>query len=266
MNRLKGGFTALVAGFVLGAATPARGQIYFGISPIRAEHKIRPGGSLTDVFMIRNNDTGPIRIKVYCENWTISEDGTASFIGATPTTYSSKDWIIVNPQDFRMAPGETKSVRYTVTVPPDTAPGGYHAAISFETVPDAAGAQAGNRMLFSGKIAAAVYVLTGDPAVEGDLLDLTLGTKNDTPALVLALSNTGHTHFRTKGVIRIFSAAGDKIFDFDIPDDIVLPESRKNVSCPLPRPLEPGTYRAVCELDIGRVEIIEMEKTIEVEK
>jgi P pilus assembly chaperone PapD len=148
---LNGRCAVLAAGFVLAAAIPARGQIYFGISPIRAEHKIKPGGSLTDVFMIRNNDTGPIRIKVYCENWTIRDDGTAVFIGSTPTAYSSKDWIIVNPQDFRMAPGETKSVRYTVTVPPDTAPGGYHSAISFETVPDTAGAQAGNRMLFTVK-------------------------------------------------------------------------------------------------------------------
>lgn len=262
----KGGGAISLAAFVLAAAIPARGQIYFGISPIRAEHEIKPGGSLTDVFMIRNNAAGPIRIKVYCENWTIREDGTAAFIGSTPTTYSSKDWIIVNPQDFRMNPGETKSVRYTVTVPPDTPPAGYHSSISFETVPDTVGEQAGNRMLFTGKIAAAVYVIAGDAAVEGDLVDLSLGSKNNAPALVLTLNNTGHVHFRTKGTIQVFAASGDKIFDLDIPDDVILPESRRDIPCALPRPLEPGTFRVVCRLDIGRIEILEMEKTIEVEK
>gem|GEM_PF-5352487 len=166
-----------LAAVLLAAALPAQGQIYFGISPIRAEHRIKPGGSLTEVFLIRNNDAGPIRIKVYGENWTIRDDGTAAFIGETPTTYSSKDWIVINPQDFRMNPGETKSVRYTIAVPPGTSPGGYHSAISFETVPDASAARAGNRMLFTGKIAAAVYVIAGRPAVEGDLVDFTLGEK-----------------------------------------------------------------------------------------
>jgi len=253
-----------LAAVLLAAALPAQGQIYFGISPIRAEHRIKPGGSLTEVFLIRNNDAGPIRIKVYGENWTIRDDGTAAFIGETPTTYSSKDWIVINPQDFRMNPGETKSVRYTIIVPPDTPPGGYHSAISFETVPDASAASSGNRMLFTGKIAAAVYVIAGRPAVEGDLVDFTLGEKNGRPAFLMSVENTGRTHFRTRGTIRAFAASGEKLFDLEIPDDVLLPESRKNIACPLPRPLDPGSYRVVCDLDIGRPELLEMEKNIEV--
>lgn len=255
-----------IAGIVLAVALPARGQIYFGISPIRAEHQIKPGDSLTDVFNIRNNAPGPIRIRVYVENWTLQPDGTATFIGSAPTTYSCKDWIIVNPQDFRLGPGETRTVRYTMTAPPETVPGGYHASVSFETVPDVPKGKAASRMLFTGKIAAAVYVVAGAPAIEGDLVDMTIGTKNNAQAVILALANTGRTHYRTKGKIQVFDASGKKVLDFILPDDVVLPESRKNVACALPSPLAPGSYRVVCTLDIGRPELMEMERTLEVVK
>jgi len=253
-------------GLILSAASVSSAQVNFGISPIRAEHAIKPGESRTDVFLLRNNSPGPIRIKVYTENWILSAEGTPSFIGSRPTTYSGKDWIIVNPTDFRLMPDEIKSVRYTVTVPPDTPPGGYHAAISFETVPDTAGLKAGAKMLFSGKIAAAVYILAGDPAIEGDLFDLKLGVKDNAPAVELGLSNTGKRHFRVKGTVRLYDASGEKTFDLTVPDEVVLPESRRSVFCAFPRPPEPGTYRAVAEIDIGRPEILEMERSLEVVK
>ncbi len=116
---------------------------------------------------------------------------------------------------------------------PGTPPGGYHSAISFETVPDASAARAGNRMLFTGKIAAAVYVIAGRPAVEGDLVDFTLGEKR--PA---GLPHVGGKHrpdaLPDPGTIRAFAASGEKLFDLEIPDDVLLPESRKNIACPLP--------------------------------
>ncbi len=40
----------LCAVLVLATATLSPGQIYFGISPIRAEHRLNPGESLTEVF------------------------------------------------------------------------------------------------------------------------------------------------------------------------------------------------------------------------
>lgn len=256
----------LCAVLVLATATLSPGQIYFGISPIRAEHRLNPGESLTEVFEVRNNAPGPIRLKVFVENWHILPTGTPAFIGSTATPYSCKDWIIVNPQDFRLNPGELRSVRYTVTIPSDAPIAGYHASVSFETVPETTGAQAGSRMLFTGKIAAVVYVNVGKPAIEGDLVDLTMGTREGAQAVVLALENTGRTHYRTKGKILVYDAADNKIIDVPLPDDVLLPESRKNVACALPRPLDPGTYRVVCSLDIGRPEIIEMERTLEVVK
>jgi len=256
----------LLTGLIFTLVGFSQAQIYFGISPIRAEHRLQPGETLTDIFEIRNNASGPIRLKVYVENWFILPNGTPSFIGSAPTPYACKDWIIVNPQDFRLAAGETRPVRYTISVPADALPAGYHASVSFETVPDSTGSQAGSRMLFTGKIAAVVYVIAGNPAIEGDLLDLTLGTKDGAQAVVLALANTGKRHYRIKGKLAVFDASDKIIYDTALPDDVLLPETRKNVACALPNPLSPGAYRVLCTLDIGRPEIIEMERKLEVLK
>jgi P pilus assembly chaperone PapD len=242
------------------------GQIYFGITPIRAEHSGKPGESFTDIFQIRNNSPRPIRIKVYAENWTMQPDGVPAFIGTEPTSYSCRDWIKVNPQDFRLMPDEIKTVRYTVTVPSGIPAAGYHASISFETVPDTIAPRTASGMVFTGKIAAAVYVKVGQVPIEGDVVDIKLARKDNSQALVLVMKNTGKTHFRTKGRIEVFDSGKKKIMDLEVPDEVVLPESEREVACPLSKALEPGTYRAVCRLDIGRPEILGLEKALEVEQ
>jgi len=242
------------------------GQIYFGITPIRAEHSGKPGESFTDIFQIRNSASHPIRIKVYAENWTIQPDGVPAFIGTEPTSYSCRDWIKVNPQDFRLMPEEIKSVRYTVTIPSDVPAAGYHASVSFETVPDTTTPKAASGMVFTGKIAAAVYVKVGQVPIEGDLLDIKLAKKDNAQVLILVVKNTGKTHFRTKGRIEVYDSNNKKIMALEVPDEVVLPESEREVSCPLSKTLEPGAYRAVCRLDIGRVEILELEKAIKGEQ
>jgi len=258
----------LIGILIFGAAmnSSLSGQIHFGISPIRAEHTGKPGESFTEIFQIRNNATHPIRIKVYTENWTMKDDGVPEFIGAVPTSYSCRDWIKVNPQDFRLMPEEVKTVRYTVGIPADIAPAGYHASVSFETVPDAGSPRTSSGVVFTGKIAAVVYVKVGRVSIEGDVIDMKFGQKAGSPAIVLVLKNPGKTHFRTKGRVEIFDAADKRIADLEVPDEVVLPEKTREVACLLSKILEPGEYRALCRLDIGRPEILEMEKALKVEK
>jgi P pilus assembly chaperone PapD len=260
------GVVGLIALVFFCAAPNVYGQIFFGITPIRAEHSGNPGKSITDIFYVRNNASAPIRLRAYCENWRILEDGTPDFIGAETTSYSCKDWIKVNPQDFRLMPNEIKTVRYTVTIPSNAQGAGYHAAVSFESVPDEKTPRAGSRMLLSGKIAAAVYVKVGKVPIDGDVVDIKLARKDNSQAMVLVMKNTGKTHFRTKGRIEVFDSEKKKIMDLEVPDEVVLPESEREVVCPLSKALEPGTYWAVCRLDIGRVEIVGLDKALKVEQ
>lgn len=50
------------------------------------------------------------------------------------TAFSLKDYVR-NLQDHELKPGETKDITIQVSIPPDTAPGGYYGAIRYAAVP-----------------------------------------------------------------------------------------------------------------------------------
>jgi P pilus assembly chaperone PapD len=253
-------WAAIFAVVFFGAAVSGPGQVFFGISPIRVEHEGKPGENLTDIFYVRNNATAPIRLKVYTENWRLQEDGVPVFIGTQAVPYSCREWVKVNPQDFRLLPNEVKSVRYTIAIPPEASSAGYHASVSFESVPDISAEKKESRMIFTGKIAAAVYVKVGKVEPVAQVLDLKFLKDKGASYAVLVLKNQGKTHFRTQGGLEIYDASGKKTLQAEIPNEVVLPESQREVRCPLPKALPAGAYKAVCRLDIGRAELLGFEK------
>ncbi len=255
-------FAAVFAVVFFWLAVSGSGQVFFGITPIRVEHEGKPGDSLTDIFYVRNNATAPIRLKVYTENWRLQEDGVPVFVGPQPVPYSCREWVKVNPQDFRLLPNEVKSVRYTIAIPPHASSAGYHASVSFESVSDISPEKKESRMIFTGKIAAAVYVKVGKVEPVAQVLDLKFLKDKDASFIVLFIKNPGNTHFRTQGRLEIRDASGKKILEVEIPNDVVLPESQREIKCPLQKPLPPGTYRTVCRLDIGRAELLGFEKEL----
>ena len=263
MKSIVRGKTALAAVFAVvffGLAVSGPGQVYFGISPLRVEHEGNPGDNITDIFYVRNSASEPIRLKVYSENWRLQEDGVPVFIGSQPVPYACREWIKANPQDFRLMPNEVKSVRYTIAIPPDALPAGYHASVSFESVPDLSPEKKVSRMIITGKIAAAVYVKVGKVEPVAQVLDLKFSKDNSVSCAVLVIKNPGKTHFRTQGGVEIYDASGRKKFQAEIPNEVVLPESQREVKCPFQGMLPPGAYRAVCRLDSGRTELLGYEK------
>ncbi|MGC9056904.1 MAG: hypothetical protein ACP5J6_08605 [Candidatus Saccharicenans sp.] len=250
--------------FIFLFSSGLQAQIFFGLTPIRVDLKLKPGSQTTDIFYVRNNSVKPVRIKVYAENWFLKDDGTPVFIGGQETTFSCQKWIKVNPFDFRLQPGEMKSVRFTVSVPEDTEAGGYHAAVSFENVPEVQPGEKIGQVAFTGKIASAIYVVVGKVEPEGRLEDLVFQHSGDSQLIKLRLSNSGRTHFRLKGEIIIRTLEGKKISTLEIPDEPVLPAMERWVTLPLKAKLFPGNYRVEVKMDIGREELIGLEKEISV--
>lgn len=246
------------------AALSLKAQIFFGITPIRVELKAKPGSQITDIFHVRNNSSQPVRIKVYVENWQMQENGTPLFIGQQPTNYSCRDWIKVNPPDFRLKPGEIRTVRFTVSVPQEAEPAGYHAAVSFENVLETPPETKQSRVGLIGKIAAAVYVVVGNVEPQGSIEDIIFETKGESQFIKLKISNQGKTHFRLKGEIVLRTADGKKVATLLIPDEPVLPESERFVPIELKEKLTSGIYKIETKLDIGREELLVLEKEISV--
>jgi hypothetical protein len=115
-------------------------------------------------------------------------------------------------------------------------------------------------MILSGKIAAAVYVKVGKVEPMAQVLDLKFLKDKDACYAVLVIKNPGKTHFRTEGGVEVFDPSGRKTLRAEIPNEVVLPESQREVRCQFQGLLASGTYKAVCRLDIGRAELLGFEK------
>ena len=240
-------------------------EVSISVSPIRVEHLVKQGERGTDMISVTNDGTAPTRLKVSIEDWTLTRDGNPMFMKVENNRYSCAGWIRINPVDFRLAPGETREVRYTIIVPQGTEDGGYRAAVIFETVPDVTPGEKIKRVFLKGRIVTILYELVGKPIPEGHTNGLKVELKKEGIDFILALQNTGKVHYRTKGSVTVKDADGKKAFEVDIPDVPVLPESEREVKVSYDKSIPKGKYTALAVVDIGKKELVGAETTFEIE-
>lgn len=103
-----------------------------GVTPAKFFETVQPGATTTYGIKIRNlgSDSLPLAAST-TDIDDISDEGVPIF-AETVAKRSAANWIKLAQEDVIVNPGETKEVKYTLTVPADAAPGGYTAAIIFQ--------------------------------------------------------------------------------------------------------------------------------------
>lgn len=241
-----------LAFYVLGV-NPARAQMSFLVSPIRVEQQVAAGASETDVIEVRNEGTKANRVKVYIEDWEMDRKGEVNYVRAGKGPNSCAAWIQLNPTDFRVEPGQTRQIRYTLTVPGGTKEGGYRAAIVFESMPLAQGGPPQKRVAVHGRIGVVLYETVGKPDIKGQFEDFQVGPEKKGVAFKLTLANKGNFHFRVKkSWITLKNSQGAEVAKVEVPDIPVLPGATRDLEFSKELALPRGTYQAEAVLDIGR--------------
>jgi len=257
-------FPALIGIFVLVlmGAHPVRAQMRLLVSPPRVELRLGAGAAETNVIVVRNEGARAARVKVYLEDWTLTPTGGINYLRAGKDPRSCAAWLQVNPRDFRLEPGLSRQVRYTLTVPPGAKEGGYHTAILFEFMPAVAGLVLGEkRMGAHGRIATIVYETVGKPEIKAQLQDFQVSLEKKGLVFKLVLANQGEGHFRLKGSkIMVKNSQGREAALVKIPDIPVLPKSSRELEIKEDLTLPPGEYRAEAVVDVGRRELLGRKK------
>lgn len=260
----------LLATLVLcGAPALAGAQVAVEVSPLRVELTTKAGGTHTQAVTLTNQGTDAVRVRARIEEWFLSKDGTPQFKptgGDAP--FSASAWVRLAPPEQVIDPAKGGTVRFTTTVPPGTAEGGYHAAILFEFGPatgDLVGR--GRDVVFRSRVATLVYVTVGSPPAVIDLTDLRPHRPEGQPVQILAtLHNTGRGHVRTKGKLAIYDGAGKMVREVEVPNVPVLPDSERDVAIPTAPegqpPLPPGEYRVEVRIDVGLPSLLVGETTL----
>lgn len=257
MKKLSWSNAAFLLLLLTGWAAPAFPQMDIVVSPIRVEQKVAPGGSETDVIQVRNEGKRPSRVKVYLEDWQLDRKGDIIFARAGKNPQSCAAWVQVNPSDFRIEPGTTREVRYTLTVPPGAKPGSYWTALIVEGMPVLEGRPAARRMAVHGRIAVVLYETVGSPEIKAAFQDLQVKAGKKKLDFQLILNNSGPGNFRVKkSWIALKNSQGQEVARVEVPDIPVLPGTTRELEFSQDLALPPGNYTAEAVLDVGQRELL----------
>jgi hypothetical protein len=101
-------------------------------NPSVFSYELRPGDSLTDTIILKNNSDGKRSITVYPADSFISSNGNISY--KTPEMNDMQDigkWITFRQENYDFEPGETKFIDFTINIPEDAEKKEYTGGITY---------------------------------------------------------------------------------------------------------------------------------------
>lgn len=262
--RIKRNQLAVASTFIMALCMGLPAEIAISITPMRIDYKFQPGKTINDILAVSNTGDQAVRVKVNIQNWQLNLQGSPVFSPLADHPYSCGRWIQINPVDFRLAAGQTRSIRYAITVPQQVEEKSYRSAIMCEIIPDTKPGEP-KKVQIKTQIAMVVYGIVGDSEPQCEITGLQAQKDKEKLDFVLQLKNTSGVHFRTKGSITLEDMQGKQIAKLELPDVPALPESERVVRVPYEKTLPKGQYKIVAVLDIGRKELYGAEATFIIE-
>ena len=102
------------------------------VSPVRFEIKAEKGKEYTFTFAVLNeSQLYQKRFEIQMDDWIINKNNEflrKAFTKGVENKYSATSWIKVTPVQFVVPPGETKTIRFTVSVPKELPSDGDYSA------------------------------------------------------------------------------------------------------------------------------------------
>lgn len=223
---MKKAFTIIaLAALVLGFAP--LGASALTISPPLMEFDARPGDSLVDVMKLYNETDEQVTLTASVQNFkAMGESGTPEFVeGATGLA----SWIKVDETTVTLAPGERKSVLFTVNVPGDAEPGGHFAGILWGTGGNATeGASSVGLVAKTGTLV--LVRVAGLVQETGRIVEFATdkASYDYLPAnFGIRFENTGNVHLKPAGTLEVKNMWGNKVASMNVNEELanVLPDS-----------------------------------------
>lgn len=225
---------------------PARDGI--ALAPARFELEMEPGAETTVVvnldYHTARPDAQPSRILASLNDWNLTSRGELEFFKAGTREGSASPWLIYSPGEVLVQPGKTHSIRVTVTVPKDAAPGDHLAALVVEQRPDTIKLNRNDRqMLLRYRMAALFYVKVPQLTRDGSLTGLKASATDEGFVVMPTLKNAGNSVIRPIASLTVADASGKVVAH--VPEGETLPvlaNSELTQPVRIAQPLPPGEY------------------------
>lgn len=214
------GFTSLVAA----DASP----INITITPSSTAVTVKPGASVTKKLTVLNEGVTPYTFNVSVAPYSVvGTEYNPSFIPIAGTTNASS-WIQLSaPVSNYLGIRSIANIDYSITVPANTAPGGYYAVIFAKTTP-----LPGSSIRSSSQVGNIIYLTVAGAvkrAGSAHMDQVPLFTSERQLALGITLSNTGGVHYVAATHLSVQTILGKRVYA-NSSQHYVLPQTVRDVS------------------------------------
>jgi P pilus assembly chaperone PapD len=218
------------------------------LAPARFELEMMPGSETTVVVNIdyysAKTNAQPYRLVASLNDWSINQQGELGFYKAGTRPESASPWIIYSPAEVTVQPGQTHSIRVTISVPKDARAGDHLAALIVEQRPDTIKMNRNARqMLMRFRMAAMFYIMVPQLTRRGTLENLKATVDSKGIVITPTLRNEGNSMIRPLTSVKVIDSAGRTVAE--LPENESLPIlGGSELSQPLliEKALQPGAY------------------------
>ncbi len=181
---------------------------------------------------------------------------------------SCSKWITLSPEEFKLAAGESKKVKYTLSAPQDAA-GGYYSVMFFETQQNDPELLKRSNVVISGRIGTIVYFDTkgnSEKKMSAGNFKISKSVPGKPMYFKLSVKNEGNTFVAPSGNIIIVDDLANLLARIDIDKQYVLQGESIVLEKKWISTLAAGQYDVIATLDFGGETPVSLKSRITVGK
>lgn len=217
------------------------------LSPAIIMVRCRPGQSTTQTLTIMNHTPGEVSFQLATED-VVVRDGKRSFSPAGQTANGIAASAVATPASVTVKPGESVSVKVTVTLPLETA---QRAVVTFFR--GVVGSSANGAVGLAASMGTLItFNASADYNVESGPVEASPQTDAANIVFSEELRNRGSEPVVPKGVLVILNASGKRVAKASFIQRRLLPGERLTFAASNPAHLAPGRYRTLSSFEFER--------------
>tara|TARA_B100000508_G_scaffold5640_1_gene4408 strand:- start:1208 stop:2263 length:1056 start_codon:yes stop_codon:yes gene_type:complete len=239
----------------------------FVVGPGRTEVEVTPGETVVREITVTNRISDNREFKLELEDITGSTDGSAavSLTGTKRGPYSIRDYVTYPQEEFRLELGERARIPITISIPPNTEPGGYYGSVLVSTIRPSQRSEEGSAPTspIIARVGSLFFItVKGDARREGQVLDIK--TTNDQwwyeegpVEFNILTENSGTVHLNPYGEVSITNMFGEEVGFVELEPWFVLPGSLRVRELTWDREFLLGRYKVTARVNRGYDDVVD---------
>lgn len=231
-------FTAVLMS--VGTVVPALAQTEgtaIKISPVLFDDlTANPGEQLSGIISVSNPGDDNMTLYPEAQNF-LPKEGNEEGVPETTTEdtpYALSDWVTFNLTKVDLAPGQEEEVKFFINIPDNATPGGHYGTLVF-TTKAAEGSPESTQLKVESGVGALILLRVNGNIVESGVVEEfsntgVIGSSTERSVdFTLRFKNTGNTHVKPTGTIKITNWLGSEIDEITLEGENVLPGSTRKM-------------------------------------